>query len=177
MVEVVACHGFEKDLEGHGAALRMGQLAEEVGLAGASDKLEVPFARGAEELERGGQGVGTVARGPGVLVEGPDDGVDLGQGLAKAHAVVELAVGEVGDDLAGAPFGFSIYRRGDGCGDLLRGELADGLMDEARRGGEDGAGVLAGEEACIWVEGHADDGSMSFGPGALRRFRSDHKAV
>ena len=158
MVEVVAGHGFEEDLEGQGAALWVGQRAVEVGLAAVADEFEVPLARGAEELERGGQAIG-VARGPGVLVEGLDDGVDLGESLAKAKAVDELAVGEVGDDLAGAPLA-----GGDGCGDLLWRELANGLVDEAGSGGEHGPGILVGEKACIGVESHGNDGSMSFGP-------------
>ena len=149
VVEVVTGHGFEHDLESHGAALWVGQLAEEVGRAAGADELEVPLAGGAEELERGGQGVGCVTRGPGVLVKGLDDGVDRGEGLAEADAVVKLAVSEMGDDLAGAPLA-----GGDGRGDLLRGEPADGLVDEAGRGGEDGAGVLLGEEAGVGIEGH-----------------------
>lgn len=127
----------------------MGQLAKEVGPAAAADELQVPVACGAEELERGGQGVGGVAHGPEVLVEGLDDGVNLGEGLAEAEAVDELAVGEVRDDLAGAPLS-----EGDGGGDLLRGEPAAGLVDETGRGGEDSAGVLVGEEAGVGVEGH-----------------------
>lgn len=159
VVEVVAGHGFEIDLEGQGTALWVGQLAGEIGLAAVADEFEVPLARGAEELERGGQAIGGVARGPGVLVEGLDDGVDLGEGLAEAKAVDEFAVGEVGDDLAGAPL-----TGGDGCGDLLWRELANGLVDEARSGGEHGPGILVGEKACIGVESHGNDGSMSFGP-------------
>lgn len=158
MVQVVAGHGFEIDLKSHGAALGVGHLAEEVGLAAATDEFEVPLAGGAEELERGGQAVDGIACSPGVLVEGLDNGIDLGEGQAEAEAVDEFAVGEVGDDLAGAPL-----TGGDGRGDLLRGELAYGLVDEAGRGGEDGAGVLIGEEAGIGIEGHDDDGSMSFG--------------
>ena len=59
--------------------------------------------------------VGCVAFGPGVLVEGLDDGVGLaergGEGLAEAEGEDDLAVGEVGDDLADAP----LARGRDGC--------------------------------------------------------------
>ena len=156
VVQVVTGHGLDDILERHGTAFGVGHLAEKVGLAAAADEPEIPLAGGAEELKRRGQGVDGVTRGPGVLVEGLNDGVGLGQGLSQAEAVDELAVGEVGDDLARAPLAGS-----NGRGDLLRGEAADRLVDEARRGGEDGAGVLIAEKAGVGVEGHGDDGTMS----------------
>jgi len=134
------------------AAFRVEGWAFEVGLAEGADKLEVPDTGGAEELERGRQVVGGVVLRPGGLVEGLEErgfAGGCGEGLAEPEAEGELTVGEVGEDLAWAPLA-----RRDGSFDLLRGEGADGLVDQSGCRGEDGAGVVGAELDGVWV-GHS----------------------
>ena len=107
VVDVVAGHGFDDGPEGHGAAFGVGGAAVAVFLGDGVEEEQVPVAGGLEEGQGGFELVGCVAFGPGVLVEGLDDGVGLvergGEGLAQAEGEDDLAVGEVGDDLADAP--------------------------------------------------------------------------
>jgi len=140
VVQVVASDHLEDRVEGLLAAFGVEGGPVELGLAEAADELEVPSAVRAEEFERRRHVVGGVVLGPGGLVEGlKDRGLvgGCGECLAEAEAEGEFAVGEVRDDLAWAPLA-----GGDGGFDLLRREGADGLVDEAGGGGEDGAGVL-----------------------------------
>ena len=116
VVEVVAGHGFDDGLEGHGAALGMRD-----GLAGCLrqsvlNEEQVPVAQGGER----GEGLrcrdSRIGGGPFFLIEGLDDVIVLGQRLAQAEAEGQFAIGQVRGDLGRAPFA----RRGR-SGDLSPG--------------------------------------------------------
>ena len=85
----MAGHGFDDGPEGHGAALGMGGAAVAVVLGDGGEEQQVPVARGLEEGEGRLEMIGGVAFGPGVLVEGLDDGVGLvergGEGLTESE--------------------------------------------------------------------------------------------
>jgi len=105
VVEVVAGHGFDDGLEGHGSALGVGDGA--VGGDGQRgvDEEEIPMAEGGEGAESLGRCEFAVAGGPLVLIEGLDGGAIFGQGLAEAKGEDEFAVGEMAEDFGGAPLG------------------------------------------------------------------------
>ena len=92
VVDVVAGHGFDDGPEGHGATFGVGGEAVAILLGDGVEKEQVPAACGLEESEGGLELVGFVARGPGVLVKGLDDGVRLvergGKSLAEAEGEV-----------------------------------------------------------------------------------------
>ena len=94
VVDVVAGHGFDDGPEGHGAAFRVGGGAMAVVVGDAGEEEQIPVASGLKEGHCGFEVVGLVACGPGVLVEGLDDGVGLvkrgGEGLAEAEAEAEV---------------------------------------------------------------------------------------
>ena len=94
--------------------------------------------------------VGLVAFGPGVLVEGLDDGVGLvergREGLTETEGEDEFAVGEVGGDVADAPLA-----RGRWGVDLSSGEIRGEGADALGCGGEDRDGILAVKEAGVRV--------------------------
>lgn len=117
MIDVVAGHGLDDGPEGHGAALGVSGGAVAVGFVDGGEEFQVPVAGSGEERERRGEVVGGVTPGPVLLVEGLNDGVLFAEGLAETEAEDELAVGEVGDDLADAPF-----TEGGLCVGLGRGE-------------------------------------------------------
>ena len=146
VVDVVAGHGFDDGPEGHGAALRVGGGAVAVVLGDGGEEEQVPVAGGGEEGQCGFRSVGGVAFGPGVLVEGLDDGVLLGEGLAEAEGEDELTVGEVGDDLADAPFA-----GGRGRVELRAGEAGGEGVEALCGGGKDGDGVLAVQAAGVRI--------------------------
>ena len=145
MVAVVAGHGFEDGGEGHCAAFGMGDgLTGGVGWCVLKER-EVPGAQsgeGGERLLRGDVGVG---RGPAVLVEGLQDVVVFGEGLAQAKGEGDFAVGEMTEDLCRRPFAGSRsavdalraygigegLKRGGGCGEDLRnpGEGSSGVEE------------------------------------------------
>jgi hypothetical protein len=91
----VPSHGFDERPELHGAALGVGErLVEEVGGDGR-EQGQVPAADGGEDVECGLGVEGGVAVRPAVLVEGLDDVVRLGEGLAEAEGEDDFGVGEV----------------------------------------------------------------------------------
>jgi hypothetical protein len=144
VVDVVAGHGFDDGPEVHGAAFGVGGGAAAVVVGDGGEEEQVPVAGGLKESQCRFELVGAVARGPGLLVEGLDDGVGLvemrRESLAEAEGEDDLAVGEVGGDLADAPFA-----RGGAGIDLGVGQ-ACGEGAEARDGGvQDGEGLLAAE--------------------------------
>jgi hypothetical protein len=150
VVDVVAGHGFYDGPEGHGAAFGVGGAASAVVLRDGGEEEQVPVAGGLEESECGLEVVGCVTFGPGVLVEGLDDGVGLGEGgresLAEAEGEDNLAVGEMGDDVADAPLA--------GCGgsvDLSAGEAGGEGLETLGSRGEDGDGVLTVQVAGVGV--------------------------
>lgn len=85
----------------------------------------------------------------------------LSEGLAETEAEDHFTICEVGDDLAWGPFAW-----GDGGFNLLRGELADGLVDEAGGAGENGASVLLAQVGGVGVEFHGVERSMIGGDDA-----------
>jgi hypothetical protein len=86
----------------------VGGAAAAVVVRDGGEEEEVPVAGGLKESHRGFELIGAVTCGPDVLIEGLDDVVGLaerrGEGLAEAERKDDLAVGEVGGDLADAPF-------------------------------------------------------------------------
>lgn len=150
VVDVVAGHGLDDGPEGHGAALGVGGGAVAVVFGDGGEKEEVPVARGLEEGECGFDVVDGVALGPGVLVEGLDDVVGLigcgGEGLTEAEGEDHLGVGEVGDDVADAPFA-----GGRWCVDLRAGEVGGEVVEALGGAGEDRDGVAAVKVLCVGV--------------------------
>jgi hypothetical protein len=142
VVDVVAGHGFDDGPERHGAALGVGRAAVAIVLRDGGEEEQVPVAGGLEEGERGFELVGCVAFGPGILVEGLDDGVGLVErgceGLTEAEGKDDFAVGEVGDDVADAPLAW-----GGGNIDLGTGEIGGEGLETFGGGGEDRDWVLA----------------------------------
>src|SRR5580704_12088630 len=150
VVNVVAGHGFYDGPEGHGAAFGVGGAAAAVVLRDGVEEEQVPVAGGLKESERGLEVVGGVAFGPGVLVEGLDDGVGLGkggsEGLSQTEGEDDFAIGEVGHDVADAPLA-----RGGGSVDLGAGEACGKGLETCGGGGEDGDGLLTVQVARIRV--------------------------
>ena len=150
MVDVVAGHGLYDGPEGHGAALGVGGAAVAVVLRDGSEEEQIPIAGGLEEGQRGSELVCLVTLGPGVLVEGLDDGVGLvkrrGEGLAEAEGEDDLAIGEVGDDVTDAPFAWGWWSI-----DLSTGEVGRKGLEALGGGGEDGDGVLTVQVAGIRI--------------------------
>lgn len=103
MVHVVPRHSFDDGLNGHLAALGVGELLREIGGRNGVEESEIPAAGGLEDLERGAGVEAGVGHRPGVLVEGLDDVVRLGERLAEAESEDDLAIGEVAKDFGGAP--------------------------------------------------------------------------
>jgi hypothetical protein len=124
VIEVVAGHGFDNGLEGHGAAFGMGNDAAGGGWQSCVNEREVPVAEGGECRERLGGGDAGVCGGPLVLIEGLDDVVVFGQGLAETEAEDELAVGEMAEDFSGGPFA-----GGWGFGGFFLADLFEQLCD------------------------------------------------
>lgn len=146
----MAGHGLDDGPEGHGAAFGVGGGVVAVVFRDGGKEEEVPVADGVEESERGFELVDGVALGPGVLVEGLDDVVGLvgsgGEGLAETEGEDHLCVGEVGDDVADAPFaggGWSV--------DLRAGEMSREGVEALGGAGEDRDGVVAVEVLCVGV--------------------------
>ena len=150
VVDVVSAHGFDDGPEGHGAAFGVGGGAAAVLVGDGVEEEEVPIAGGSEEGQGRLELVDCVALCPGVLVEGLNDGVRLtergSEGLAQAEGEDDLAVGEVGDDLANAP----LARGGRGV-DLLGGEVGGEVVDAIGRGFEDRDGILTVKVAGVGV--------------------------
>jgi hypothetical protein len=103
VVEVVAGHDLDERPEGLFAALGVGDGLGAVGGGERADEGDVPLAQRLEAADGLGERVGGVDGGPGVLIKGLEDGVGFAVGLAQAPAPGDLAVGEVGDDLAEVP--------------------------------------------------------------------------
>jgi len=104
VVEVVAGHGFDDGGEGHGAAFWVGYGLCGRGWRGVADEDEVPFAHGGEGGERLLRGDARIVGGPFFLIEGLEDVVLLGEGLAETEAEGYFAVGEMAEDFGGGPF-------------------------------------------------------------------------
>jgi hypothetical protein len=150
MVDVVAGHGFNDGPEGHGSAFGVGGGSVAVVVGDGGKEEQIPVAGGVEEGHCGFEVVGLVARGPSVLIEGLDDGVGLveggGEGLAETEGKDDLAVGEVGGDLADAPLA------GGGVGvDLGFGEAGGEGAEMPGGGGEDGEGIAASKVTGVRV--------------------------
>ena len=133
VVDIVASHGFDDGPEGHGAAFGVGGATVAVVLGDGVEEEQVPVAGGLEERHGGFKLVCLVTPGPGVLVEGLDDGVGLiefgSESLSEAEGKDDFAVRQVGGYFANAPFSWS------GAGvDLSVGE-AGGEGADARSGG------------------------------------------
>ena len=146
----MASHGFDDGPEGHGAAFGVSGGAVTVLFRDGGEEEKIPVAGGLEECQCGFEFVGLVAFGPCVLIEGLDDVMRLGEGwgqrLAKAEGEDGLAVGQMGGDLADAPFA--------GCGtgiDLGFREVGGEGADAVCGGGENGERVLAVQEAGVGV--------------------------
>ena len=150
VVDVVSTHGFDDGPEGHGAAFGVGGGAAAILSGNGCEEEEIPVAGGLEEGECRFERVGLVAFGPGVLVEGLDDGVGLvqswGQGLTKAEGEDDLTVREVGGDLTDAPFA------GGGAGvDLRFREVGGEGANVVGCRGEDGDRILTVKIGRVWV--------------------------
>src|ERR1035441_1942738 len=104
MVEVVAGHGFYDGLKGHGAALGMDGRPGCGRGQSCVDESQIPPAQAGECFKRTGGSDAAIGRGPLLLVEGLECGRILGQCLAETKTERNLAVGQVADDLRGAPF-------------------------------------------------------------------------
>lgn len=155
MVDVVSAHGLDDGPEGHGAALGMGGGPVAVGLGHCGEEPEVPVTDGGEGGKAGGDVVGGVALAPDALVEGLDDGMVSGEGLTEAEGKDQLAVGQVGDDLANGPLAR--------CGsviDLGGGEWSDEAANAIGSGRDDGDRVLVAEIGGVGIQFHACDGTM-----------------
>ena len=117
----MARHGFYDGPEGHGSSFGVGGGVVAVFLGDGGEEAQVPDACGPVEGQGGVEAVGGVALGPALLVEGLDDGVLFAEGLAETEAEDDLTVGQVGGDLADAPFaglGRSVdLGRREGCGE------------------------------------------------------------
>lgn len=155
MVEVVAGHGFEQGLKGEEAAFRVEALPGEVFRGDGGEQGEVPLPAGAEECEGGRDFAGLVAGGPGFLVERLQErrwgSGGVGENLAEAPGKGQLAIGQVGEDLAGAPLSFAVDGGGEGGFELLGGEGAGGFVEEAWSGGEDFVEAAVGEVVGVGV--------------------------
>ncbi len=137
----MAGHGFDDGPELHVAAFGVGGGAVAVVLGDGGEEEQVPVARCVEESEGWFEVVDGVALGPYFLVEGLDDGrgfAGCGEGLAEAKGEDHLGVGEVGDDVADAPFA----GRGWGVG-FGGGEAAGEGVDTLGGAGEDRDRVAA----------------------------------
>ncbi len=151
VVEVVAGHGFDDGPEGHGAAFGVGGASFALFVADFVEQQEVPGAGGFEEVERGVDVEVCVALRPFFLVEGLDHRMVFGEGLAEAEAEDDLAIGEVGNDLAGGPL----------CAGLAEFNLlvGDALEQGVQFGGglgDDFEGIAVAQEVCVGVQVHAD---------------------
>src|SRR5258708_35240596 len=101
---MVAGDGFDQNLECHRSALRMAKrLGERVGGHGPCE-CDVPLAKGRKNRQRGGCVVSRISARPSFLVEWLDDMMVLGQRLAQTKGKDRLAIGQMAEDLAGAPF-------------------------------------------------------------------------
>ncbi len=146
----MAGHGLDDGPESHGAALGVGGGVVAVVFGDGGEEEKVPVARGLKEGEGGFEVVDRVALGPGFLVEGLDDVVGLvgggGEGLTEAEGEDHLGVGEVGDDVADAPFA-----GGGRVVDLGAGETGGEGVEALGGAGEDRDGVAAAEVLCVGV--------------------------
>ncbi len=149
----MAAHGFYDGPEGHSASFGVGGETVAVLVGEGAEEEEVPVAGGLEEGQRGLEVIGGVAFGPGVLIEGLDDGVGLGQGgrqgLAETEGENNFAVGQVGGDLADAPLAWVGSQV-----DLIFGESCRQGADTAGCCGYDRDRILAVEIACVWIQLH-----------------------
>jgi hypothetical protein len=151
VIDVVAGHGFDDGPEGHGAAFGMRGWALAVGVGDGCEEFEVPVTGGLKEDDGGGEVVGGVALSPGVLIEGLDGWMGFAEGLAKAEAEDDFAIGKVRDDFADAPLagGWRLIELG-------LGERREELMEVAGGGFEDGERLLGVEKFCVGIEVHGE---------------------
>ena len=151
VVEVVAGHGFDDGPEGHGATFGMGYGALALGLGEFVEQEQVPGTGGFEEVERGIDVEVCVARGPFFLVPWLHDRMVFCQGLAQTEAEDGLAVGEMGYDLAGAPFG-----RGRVEFDLGVGHAFEQAVESCGSVYDHFEGIALAEEFCVRIQFHED---------------------
>lgn len=150
MVEVVAGHGFNDGLKGHGAALGVDGWLVGCGWRGVADEDEVPLSERGECSEGLLRRDGGIDSSPAVLIEGLDGVVVFSESLAETEAEGYFAVGEVAEDFGRGPLAGS-----GGDADAGGTDGVDEGFENSGRGGEyleDGAAI---EEAGVGVEvGH-----------------------
>jgi hypothetical protein len=158
VVNIVASHGFDDGPEGHGSTFGVGGGVVTVLLGDGGEETQVPVAGGLVEGQGGVEVVGGVAIGPALLIEGLDDGVFFAEGLAEAEAKNSLAVGEMSDDFADAPFiwrGRSVDLRWCESG-RKSAQVVDGRRQDRDR-------LLAAQEFCVRIYVHAGTVSRRVG--------------
>ena len=99
VIEVVSAHCFNDALEGHGASFGVAYGFRKCLGGQGGDQLHVEMPQGSEGSEGGSGVIGGVIRGPGVLIEGLNDVVRLGQGLSKTEGKNDLAIGQMAHNL------------------------------------------------------------------------------
>ena len=142
-------HGFEQSVKCHRTALRMGDGLRVFGLWDGVEESYRPVAQCDEGCEGEVRVEMRVWLGPVVLLEGIDDVVGLGDGLAEAEAEGDVDVGEVTEDLGRGPFAWRVV--------ALQTGFAEGFCEaaDAGRGFADGRErVAAGEEFLVGVRAH-----------------------
>ena len=146
VVEIVAAHGFDEDLEGHAASFGMSELPRKSIGWERAEKGQIPCPDHREGAERGVGVEDWVVDGPSILIEGLNDVVRLGQGLAEADGEDDFGVGEMADDFAGVPL------VGSGLAfDALPAQVVDYLR-EAAGGFVDGVeGVALSQKGRVWI--------------------------
>ena len=142
----MASHGFDDGPEGHGSAFGVGSGVVTVVLGDGGEETEVPVAGGLVKGQGGVEAVGGVALGPVILVEGLDDGVLFAEGLAESEAENGLAVGEVSEDLADAPF--AGFGRAVDLRWRERGRQVAQAVDGRRQNRDR---LLVAQELCVWI--------------------------
>ena len=142
----MAGHGFHDGGEGHGTALGVGDGLGRVRGQGGFDEEQVPAPDGGEGDDGVRRGDGGVGGGPLVLVEGLDDVMIFGEGLAEAKGEDGFAVGEVTEDVARGPFAWGGGLGKAGCADGV-GEIVEAVVGFF----EDGEGILSVEEFGVGV--------------------------
>ncbi len=159
VVAIVAGDGFEDELQGEIAALRVGGGAGEVFGSDGGEQADVPGADGLVGGLGGGEVVGGVAVAPAILIEGLERGCVGGEGLAEAPAPDDLGVGEMRHQLPEAPLVLA-----GGVVDLLGGVRGEELAEAGRGGADDVDGVVAFEVVGVRILFHGttvarDDGA------------------
>ena len=107
MIQIVATHGLDHYPQCHIAAFGMIQGLVEILGREPRDQREIPLANRGECGERRVSVIARISYGPVVLIERLDDMVVLSQSLPQPERKHKLAVGEVAEYVANAPFAWS----------------------------------------------------------------------